>query len=297
MSGASKLNGASSWNSAKIFSPPAHAFAPRQKRLPKSTAGIFRPTGSGAATCARSWRLGVLETVAARHPVVEWRMETAGQTSSFPKTSMSKRRPQPAALTGPNMGGKSTYLRQAALLVIMAQMGCFVPAKSMRLGIGGSHLYPHRRQRQRGPRAFYLYGGNDGNGDHSCNTATPQSLMLLDEMGRGTATFDGLSLAWATVEHIHEILSQEHFSQPITMSSHCWPEFARTEKLARRPSRKIPRALSFCTPSRQARRTRATELTWLVWPAFRPVMVVRAREILRQHEQSEKRETSPAANR
>ncbi len=105
-------------------------------------------------------------------------------------------------LTGPNMGGKSTYLRQAALVVILAQMGSFVPAASARLGVVD--------------RVFTRIGASDNlaRGRSTfmvemtetaaiLHTATPRSLILLDEVGRGTATYDGLAIAWAAVEYIH----------------------------------------------------------------------------------------------
>jgi DNA mismatch repair protein MutS len=105
-------------------------------------------------------------------------------------------------LTGPNMGGKSTYLRQAALTVIMAQMGSFVPAQKARLGIVD--------------RVFTRIGASDNlaRGRSTfmvemtetaaiLHTATPRSLILLDEVGRGTATYDGLAIAWAAIEYLH----------------------------------------------------------------------------------------------
>ncbi len=105
-------------------------------------------------------------------------------------------------LTGPNMGGKSTYLRQAALIVILAQMGSFVPARSARLGlvdrvftrIGASDNLA------RGRSTFMVEMTETAAILH---TATARSLILLDEVGRGTATYDGLAIAWAAVEYIH----------------------------------------------------------------------------------------------
>ena len=146
-----------------------------------------------------------LEFAAARHPVVERRMEESGVGRFIPNSLFLDAQDGPAVLlmTGPNMGGKSTYLRMAALLVIMAQCGCFVPAERMRCGLVD--------------RIFTRIGASDNvaRGRSTfmvemmetaaiLNTATARSLVLLDEMGRGTATYDGLSLAWATVEHLHE---------------------------------------------------------------------------------------------
>jgi DNA mismatch repair protein MutS len=106
-------------------------------------------------------------------------------------------------MTGPNMGGKSTYLRMAALLVIMAQCGCFVPAERMRLGLV-DRIYTRIGASDNVARGRSTFMVEMTETAAILNTATAKSLVLLDEMGRGTATYDGLSLAWATVEHMHE---------------------------------------------------------------------------------------------
>ena len=108
-----------------------------------------------------------------------------------------------ALITGPNMGGKSTYLRQAALLVVMAQSGCYVPAERMRLGLV-DRIYTRIGASDNVARGRSTIMVEMTETAAILNTATAKSLVLLDEMGRGTATYDGLSLAWATVEHLHE---------------------------------------------------------------------------------------------
>jgi len=171
--------------------------------------GWVRPTADGS---------GVLEIVGGRHPVVERRLEEEGVGRFVPNSLFVEaagemvpedisageiRGPSTLLITGPNMGGKSTYLRMSALLVVMAQCGCFVPAERMRLGlvdriftrIGASDNVA------RGRSTFMVEMTETA---AILNTATARSLVLLDEMGRGTATYDGLSLAWATVEHLHD---------------------------------------------------------------------------------------------
>jgi DNA mismatch repair protein MutS len=100
------------------------------------------------------------------------------------------------------MGGKSTYLRQAAMLVLMAQMGSFVPADSLRFGLV-DRIYTRIGASDNVARGRSTFMVEMTETATILNTATKRSLILLDEMGRGTATFDGLSLAWATVEYLH----------------------------------------------------------------------------------------------
>jgi DNA mismatch repair protein MutS len=144
-----------------------------------------------------------IEIVAGRHPVIE-QQELSGGSDRFVPNDLflNSTTHTVLVLTGPNMGGKSTYLRQVALAVILAQMGSFVPAQSARLGIVD--------------RVFTRIGASDNlaRGRSTfmvemtetaaiLHTATPRSLVLLDEVGRGTSTFDGLAIAWAAVEYIH----------------------------------------------------------------------------------------------
>jgi len=148
---------------------------------------------------------GVLEFVQGRHPVVERRMEESGGGRFVPNSAHLDADAGPAVMliTGPNMGGKSTYLRMAALLVVMAQCGCFVPAERMRLGLV-DRVYTRIGASDNVARGRSTFMVEMTETAAILNTATNRSLVLLDEMGRGTATYDGLSLAWATVEHLHD---------------------------------------------------------------------------------------------
>ncbi len=147
----------------------------------------------------------VLEAVAGRHPVIEqWLEETREGRFIANDVYLNSGEDGPSLLlvTGPNMGGKSTYLRQAAMLVLMAQMGSFVPAESLRLGLV-DRIYTRIGASDNVARGRSTFMVEMTETATILNTATKRSLILLDEMGRGTATFDGLSLAWATVEYLH----------------------------------------------------------------------------------------------
>jgi DNA mismatch repair protein MutS len=151
----------------------------------------------------------VLEAVAARHPVIEqWMEETregrfiANDVYLNAAERDSTSGPSLLLITGPNMGGKSTYLRMAAMLVLMAQMGSFVPADSMRFALV-DRVYTRIGASDNVARGRSTFMVEMTETATILNTASNRSLILLDEMGRGTATFDGLSLAWATVEYLH----------------------------------------------------------------------------------------------
>ena len=143
-----------------------------------------------------------LEIVAARHPVIEQLELGSGERFVPNDLYLNSTSHTVLLLTGPNMGGKSTYLRQTALITILAQMGSFVPARSARMGlvdrvftrIGASDNLA------RGRSTFMIEMTETAAILH---TATARSLILLDEVGRGTATYDGLAIAWAAVEYIH----------------------------------------------------------------------------------------------
>ncbi len=145
--------------------------------------------------------------VGGRHPVVELMVAAEGQSFVANNADLSgSEKAGGGALwlvTGPNMGGKSTFLRQNALIAILAQMGCYVPAQSAHIGVvdrlfsrvGASDDIAHGRS------TFMVEMVETA---AILNGATGRSLVVLDEIGRGTATFDGLSIAWAAVEALHE---------------------------------------------------------------------------------------------
>ncbi|MBQ6473897.1 MAG: DNA mismatch repair protein MutS [Victivallales bacterium] len=143
----------------------------------------------------------VLEIRDGRHPVLEARM--VNETFVPNDTFLDAQGGQLNIITGPNMAGKSTYIRQVALLTLMAQMGSFIPATSATIGLT-DRIFTRvgaADDLSRGQSTFMVEMVETAN---ILNHATPQSLIVLDEIGRGTSTFDGLSLAWAIAEYLHD---------------------------------------------------------------------------------------------
>ncbi|MEX0331675.1 MAG: DNA mismatch repair protein MutS [Puniceicoccaceae bacterium] len=171
----------------------------------------------GWAQIAREWNYtcpeldssNTIEVEGGRHPVVEQMMREQrlqgmpGEHDFVPNdTFLSSEEAQMAIITGPNMAGKSTYIRQVALITLMAQVGSWVPANRCRIGlvdkifsrVGASD------ELAQGNSTFMVEMNETAN---ILNNATDRSLIILDEIGRGTSTYDGLSIAWAVVEHLH----------------------------------------------------------------------------------------------
>ncbi len=144
-----------------------------------------------------------IEIIEGRHPVIE-QLEISGVADRFVPNDLYLNGTTHSILliTGPNMGGKSTYLRQAALIVLMAQMGSFVPALSTRLGLV-DRIFTRIGAADNLARGRSTFMVEMTETAAILNTATARSLILLDEVGRGTSTYDGLAIAWAAIEYIH----------------------------------------------------------------------------------------------
>ena len=242
---------------------------------------------------------GVLEFVQARHPVVERRLEESGGGRFVPNSVYMDADAGPAVLliTGPNMGGKSTYLRMAALLVVMAQMGCFVPAERMRLGLV-DRIYTRIGASDNVARGRSTFMVEMTETAAILNTATNRSLVLLDEMGRGTATYDGLSLAWATVEHLHErigarTLFATHYHELTLLAE-------RLERLTnlRVTVKETAGGIVFLHTVETGPASKSYGIEVAKLAGMPAGVIARAREVLKVHERAETqqvREASPAA--
>ncbi|MFZ1973948.1 MAG: DNA mismatch repair protein MutS [Candidatus Acidiferrales bacterium] len=248
-------------------------------------------------TLAKKGKRGVLMIAGGRHPVIEKLLEERGERFVPNDLYLDDEAQFLLLITGPNMGGKSTYLRQAALIAILAQMGSFVPAVQAKLPlldrvftrIGASDNLA------RGRSTFLVEMSEVA---AILNTATAASLVLLDEVGRGTATFDGLSIAWAVVEALHS------GARPRTLFATHYHELTELEQLlpgVRNVHVSVQEAGSEIVFLRRvepgsANKSYGIEVARLA--GLPNDVIARAREILRRHEQSEEKltlELSPGA--
>jgi DNA mismatch repair protein MutS len=241
----------------------------------------------------------VLEAVQARHPVIERWMEETREGRFVPNDfflSSEESGPCLLLITGPNMGGKSTYLRTAAMLALMAQMGCFVPADSLRLGLV-DRIYTRIGASDNVARGRSTFMVEMMETATILNTASKRSLILLDEMGRGTATFDGLSLAWSTVEYLHaeigaRTLFATHYHE-LTMLAEKLP---RVRNL-RVGVKEAASGIVFLHTIEPGAASKSYGIDVARLAGLPSAVIERARRVLKQHEKQEKRnvqeETDP----
>jgi len=234
---------------------------------------------------------GDLEIIEGRHPVIE-QPELTGSTDRFVPNDLYLNATSHNILliTGPNMGGKSTYLRQTALVVLLAQMGSFVPATRARLSVVD--------------RIFTRIGASDNlaRGRSTfmvemtetaaiLNTATPNSLILLDEIGRGTATYDGLAIAWAVVEYIHQrtrakTLFATHYHELTDLET-----LLDSVKNFHVSVKETGGNVVFLRKIRQGSADKSYGIEVAKLAGLPADVISRAREVLREHETAEQRAT------
>jgi DNA mismatch repair protein MutS len=229
---------------------------------------------------------GELLIVGGRHPVIEELLRQKGERFVPNDLCFEPGRQQLLLITGPNMGGKSTYLRQAALIILMAQMGSFVPARSAKLPvtdriftrIGASDNLA------RGRSTFLVEMSEVAAILHH---ATPASLVLLDEVGRGTATFDGLSIAWAVVEHL-----QKHTRSRTLFATHYHEltelaELLPAVKNVHVSVKETPNEIIFLRRVEPGSADKSYGIEVARLAGLPKSVIERAREVLKKHEQSE----------
>jgi DNA mismatch repair protein MutS len=229
---------------------------------------------------------GELLLVAGRHPVIEELLRQKGERFVPNDLYFEPRRQQLLLITGPNMGGKSTYLRQTALIILMAQMGSFVPARQAKLPltdriftrIGASDNLA------RGRSTFLVEMSEVAS---ILTHATPASLVLLDEVGRGTATFDGLSIAWAVVEHLQKhtrarTLFATHYHELTELA-----DLLPAVKNVHVSVKETPNEIIFLRHVEPGSASKSYGIEVARLAGLPRSVIERAREVLKKHEQSE----------
>ena len=229
---------------------------------------------------------GELLIIGGRHPVIEELLRQRGERFVPNDLYFEPHTQQLLLITGPNMGGKSTYLRQAALIVLMAQAGSFVPARQAKLPIidriftriGASDNLA------RGRSTFLVEMSEVAS---ILNHATPASLVLLDEVGRGTATFDGLSIAWAVVEHLQKhtrarTLFATHYHELTELA-----ELLPAVKNVHVSVKETPNEIIFLRHVEPGSANKSYGIEVARLAGLPRSVIERAREVLKKHEQSE----------
>jgi DNA mismatch repair protein MutS len=229
---------------------------------------------------------GELLIIGGRHPVIEELLRQRGERFVPNDLYFEPQTQQLLLITGPNMGGKSTYLRQAALIALMAQAGSFVPARQAKLPIidriftriGASDNLA------RGRSTFLVEMSEVAS---ILNHATPASLVLLDEVGRGTATFDGLSIAWAVVEHLQKhtrarTLFATHYHELTELA-----ELLPAVKNVHVSVKETPNEIIFLRHVEPGSANKSYGIEVARLAGLPRAVIERAREVLKKHEQSE----------
>ena len=229
---------------------------------------------------------GELLIIGGRHPVIEELLKQKGERFVPNDLCFEPGRQQLLLITGPNMGGKSTYLRQTALLVLMAQMGCYVAARQAKLPIT-DRIFTRigaSDNLARG-RSTFLVEMSEVAG--ILNHATPSSLVLLDEVGRGTATFDGLSIAWAVVEHLQKhtrarTLFATHYHELTELA-----DLLTAVKNVHVSVKETPSEIIFLRKVEPGSADKSYGIEVARLAGLPRSVIERAREVLKRHEQSE----------
>ncbi|HWZ97948.1 MAG TPA: DNA mismatch repair protein MutS [Candidatus Dormibacteraeota bacterium] len=229
---------------------------------------------------------GELLIVGGRHPVIEELLRQKGERFVPNDLCLEPGRQQLLLITGPNMGGKSTYLRQAALIVLLAQMGSFVPARQAKLPIT-DRIFTRigaSDNLARGRSTFLVEMSEVAS---ILNHATPASLVLLDEVGRGTATFDGLSIAWAVVEHLQKYtrartLFATHYHELTELA-----DLLPAVKNVHVSVKETPNEIIFLRRVEPGSADKSYGIEVARLAGLPRSVIERAREVLKKHEQSE----------
>ncbi len=237
---------------------------------------------------------GQIVIVAGRHPVIEQLLEQKGERFVPNDLYLDDATQQILLITGPNMGGKSTYLRQAALIVVMAQMGSFVPAGQARLPVS-DRIFTRIGAADNLARGRSTFLVEMTEVAAILNTATPSSLVLLDEVGRGTATFDGLSIAWAVVEHLasetkSRTLFATHYHELTELA-----DLLAGVKNVHVSARETSTGLIFLKRVETGSADKSYGIEVARMAGLPPAVIARAREVLERHEQAEHQLTEKLA--